>query len=167
MSMRVFVNILPLGLDLVTTPREELTKSVFDAVRSVYDTCCGVPDAYLKEEHPLEIQCVFGNDEADPQMIQAEAANWNLRLRADFEKALTAVKDYAGNGYRGMPLCNMQTYFLKKAAMALDNTFYAFADYATLLDSGHTCLRAVISEEDLARIIEHPENYAIIEVYPK
>lgn len=159
--MKVFVNLAPLALNMDVLTRNEAVSKVFDAVSEVYNDCCGVSDAYLASQEPHEIQCIFGREA--PKTIVQEAEKWNDRLRTDFLAAMSDVVTLVDP----IPLATIATYELKKAAMALDNSFYAFADYATLLSDDHACLTAIVRDDHLQAIREHPENYAIIEVYPK
>lgn len=159
--MKVFVNLAPLALNLDIMTRNEVVLEVFNAVSEVYNDCCGISDAYLQSMEPHEIQCIFGRE--TPKTIVQEAEKWNDRLRTNVLAAMSDVVTLV----EPIPLDTPATYELKKAAIALDNSFYAFADYATLLSNDHACLTAIVRDEHLQTIREHPENYAIIEVYPK
>ena len=67
------------------------------------------------------------------------------------------------------PLDSVDTYGLKRAAMAADNYFYRFAEKAAYLpnEMGYEYFRPQISAENLAQIQKNPELYAIIDIAVK
>lgn len=96
-----------------------------------------------------------------------EASAWNQRIREDFCRTLDNLCAERANNAGVFPLDNQITYELKKAAMALDNDFYSHAELATCLGEMQDYFNTAIKAEELAAILQNPENYALIEVWPK
>lgn len=143
--------------------RNAIKRAIFKTVNEAYNESTDDPDTYLHQpESDDDIECVFGAD--DPERIVSTALRWNERIRDNFVWALRELEARRAKNGGEYPIDNAVTYQLKKAAMALDNHFYDFADYAVLIDN---YLEVTLTEEMIEAIKAEPEYYAIIEVWPK
>lgn len=60
------------------------------------------------------------------------------------------------------------TFAVKKAAMLLDNDFYAYSDYAVGIPvTAPIYLKTALLDGDLAYVCAHPEEFAIIDIAAK
>ena len=141
--------------------QDEKQEELFSQVETVYEWSADDDEAYLCDSIG---ECVFGMD--NPEELCQIARGWNANIIEDFDLALRELlKDRAEKGaYR---LDTQITYELKKATMALDNSFYSFAEYATCLGENQNYLKTIITESELADVQQNPSAYALIEVYPK
>lgn len=160
--MKVLIRLERFGCGLDGETLEEKARTLFETVRNIYNNCANDDEAYLIDEFS---DCVFG--EHEPERVIGEASAWNQRIREDFRRALAQLYAERSKNAGVLPLDNQITYELKKAAMALDNDFYSFAELATCLGEKQDYFNSVIKGEELAAIQQNPENYALIEVWPK
>ena len=170
--MKCIVNIKSLNYDYKKLRKEiedenkrcELVREIFHMTRMIYDESANVSDAYLYDDDVGENDCVFGFYE--PKKMIHIAERWNSKITNDFDYAVRAVlhrKEESG----AYPTDDLLTYALKKAAMALDNSFYAFADYATATKPEQYYFKTLLSDEDIVAIRECPEDFVCIEVEAK
>ena len=160
--MKVLIRLDRFDCSLDGETSEEKARELFKIVQSIYNSCADDSEAYLIDEFS---DCVFGEDK--PEKIIREASTWNQIIREDFRRALAQLYVVRAQNAGVIPLDNQITYELKKAAMALDNDFYSFAEQATCLGKTQDYFKTVIKDEELAEIRQNPKNYALIEVSPK
>lgn len=141
---------------------EEKARELFETVKDIYNRCAADDEAYLVDEFS---DFVFGENE--PEKVTREASAWNQEIREDFCRALDNLYTERAKDAGVFTLDNQITYELKKAAMALDNDFYSHAELATCLGETQDYFNTTIKAEELADILQNPENYALIEVWPK
>lgn len=171
--MNCLVNIEPifeldfeLSLPISKEQRLELTQHVFKYVRNLYENSISdCSDAYLADPISFDnVSCVFGFE--SPIAIVELAKKWNAQIVENFEvavKKLEEIKKSTGS----YPIDSPETYEMKKAAMALDNSFYDFADTASGVNRWRSSFSALLSDEDMRAIEQNPSIFALIEVYPK
>lgn len=155
--MRCLVNIETLANE------DRTARNVFKIVKSLYEDSTDVRDSYLYEpDDDSDIDCIFGSEH--PDIILENAQSWNQKIVNDLNRCIKqeyTADDLDSDTY------NPLLYDLKKAAMAADNDFYAFADYATAIDPDQAIFRTTLSKKESLAVFAHPENYALIEMYPK
>ena len=115
----------------------ELTRTqqihiLLHVLKDAYNEEADDDEAYLAIDHVADDDIIFGSD--NPQAILDAAKEWNILLQDNLREALNGyVVSFNKNKGHDNPtavLDNTATYELKKAAMAVDNDFYAFADDA-------------------------------------
>lgn len=157
---------------------DELARILFDIAKNVYNDTASNSEAYLRQPHPdadfaAELRLLDGAD--NPNYVKNIANAWNQQIAMDFERALNAAEtnvqcapDPIKNGARRQWLtCPApKIYDLKKAVLALDGVFYEYADKALLVNpnGGFTTL---LTDDQIKDINTNPQNYAVIEVFPK
>lgn len=149
----------------------DLAISLFNRINADYLDQTADGEVYLlnpKDKSDTAAEDMFLIDGKEkPEEIVKEALDWNKGLEDAFSKALEAVQADVKNtlgAWLNAKYTNI--YRLKKAVMALDDDFYEFAESAVLIDD-HVGLRCRITEEQLNDIKAHPDDYAIVHVWPK
>ena len=164
--MRILVNISGIpGWDEATAA--ELNEEISTLLRGLYDDSCDDDEAYMHDEAD---SIILGRDDKDAVITEAE--QWNDRLIRDVETAIANMKQKkAETG--SWAVDNSTTYELKKAAMALDNDFYAYADYAVAKpvdvspEYPPVYLETTLHDSERDYIKSHPEQFAVVEIYAK
>lgn len=59
----------------------------------------------------------------------------------------------------------LKTYALAKTALAMDNDLHEYGKKANLLSYDY--LEVILTGEQILKICENPQNYAIVEVSPR
>lgn len=153
---------------------DQLAKALFNRLQNAYLDQSGDREAYLLQpdvcgEHTAEILS-FVDGMENPETLKKEAENWNHELEASFTMALRnlecTLKRKPNMDAKWLNAPDPLLYDLKKAAMALNDDFYCFAECATLIDI-HDTLQCRLDSKEKNDILEHPENYAILQVWPK
>lgn len=153
---------------------DQLAAALFGRLQSAYLDQSGDREAYLLQpevcgEHIAETLS-FVDGMENPETLKKEAENWNGRLEASFTMALRnlecTLKRRPDMGARWLSAPDPLLYDLKKAAMALDDDFYCFAECAVLTNIDNI-LRCRLDDEEKKDILKHPEGYAILQVWPK
>ena len=140
---------------------EKRSEELFYSVKNIFNEVSYRPDAYLIDEHE---DCIFGMD-APAQLLEV-ATRWNADIQEAFQNTLDHLLEEAKE-LGAFPLDNGTTYLHRKAALALDNQFYEYGDWAACLGEEQYYFNTLVSQEELLEIQMHPENYALISVYPK
>jgi len=159
--MRILTNISELQPE--TCSEEELQEEIVSQLRELYNECADDDEANLRDEAD---EVILGRDK--PDALVREAEQWNDRLRSDFDFALAQMKrQKRKNGC--WPVDDQTTYALKKAALAIDDDFYSFSDYAVTrpLTGSPGYLEVVIRPEELEFTRQHPEQFAIVDIAAK
>lgn len=170
--MRVLLRLNPDERAECVTPDETATHA-FNMVKSEYNDSASCDDAYLydpgddiesaAEEHDLIDGAVH------PEEIIAIAQAWNQRLMDEFDRALAELQKsvpLGPNGKHDWLSQPQKIYDLKKAVVAIDGSFYDFAEDVLLVNEANY-FTTVLTDEQLAAIIANPELYVCIEVHPK
>lgn len=160
-KMRILFNLSELTIG--STPAEELEEEIVSLLKELYNDSADDDEAYLLDELN---ELVLGRD--TPDQLVNEAMEWNDRLRKDLDIALAKMQvQKAKDGH--WPVDDQTTYELKKAAMAIDDDFYSYAEYAVArpLTSEPRYLQVVVTAEELEHIKQHAEQFAIAEIYAK
>lgn len=131
------------------------------------------PEAYVPDFDEIEEGYILGA--ADPELLKRQAADWNSTIWRELLQAIEQfMRDAAKNAVAKADLDadllnSTQTYALKKAALAADNSFYDFSEHFVNLpnEMGFTYLRATISDQQLADVMAKPEQYAILPIWVK
>lgn len=144
---------------------DALLEDVFNEICSLYERSIDDSEAYV---HNSEIEdenmhgICFGF--MHPKSVVLTARGWNGDIRQKFADAvLTLQKNHTPDGK--LPLDNPFTYAVKKAAMALDNDFYPYAEQAVALNETNNYFECIIDEKKFAEIAAYPERYAVAVVY--
>lgn len=160
--MEILINIK--DLNLLGTNAEK-SQAVFEHINTIYTNTAQDKEAYLYEDMPEDIECVFGSD--DPDTILRTARNWNKRLIDCYNLALSKIPVDLRPESLATRKYPASIYALKQAVLALDDSFDSYSDFAFLPDFYQDYFNAIIPDCDLKKIEEHPESYAIIYVWPK
>ena len=169
--MRVLVKINPFDRAEANDPNE-VAAGAFSSVQSQYEDEASLDDSYLYEPDDPETfadELCLVDGLTDPERIKEIARGWNKRIQDEFDRCVTAIH-HAPQDLDGtvmyLQAAPSTIYDMKKAAMALDNSFYDFAENLLLVvREGY--FTTILKDEDLADIEAHPENYVKIDVSAK
>ena len=169
--MRVLVKIHPIDRAETDNPNE-VAAMAFSSVSSQYETEASISDSYLyKPDDPdnfaEEVNLVDGT--TNPDEIKSIAKSWNDHIQDNFDKCLRAMsaspQDLDGT-VQYLMAAHDTIYEMKKAAIALDNSFYDFAeDLLLIVPEGY--FTTIIPPNQMAEIEANPENYVKIDVTAK
>lgn len=131
------------------------------------------PEAYVPDFDSVEEDYILGA--VDPELLKRKAAEWNSTIWNELLQTIDQfMRDAAQNAIDKADLTadllnSSQTYALKKAALAADNSFFDFGEYIVDLpnEMGFTYLRSTISDQQLAQVLAAPERYAILPIWVK
>lgn len=152
--MKVFVEVASYICDL--TP-----KDVYILACELYRNT--ISNGFLMPADPKEA-VQLGCDH--PDLIRAEALKWNNEIREEFSSALSEYQKMCSESGQ-LLLNNSHTYRLRKATINLDGCFKQYCKFATAIDGDIYLENAVLTEEQMQTIQEHPESYAICELIDK
>lgn len=150
-----------------------LAHALFQKASDAYNGHTTDTEAYLRpipdgESPSSYLKLIDGT--AKPDDIRTMAREMNDRICDRFTQALSELYHHTKKKPNGEPLWlsapDTDIYALKKAAMALDNDFFTFAESGILIDE-HDCLATRLSSEEIKAIALHPEQFASITVYAK
>lgn len=172
--MEIIVNLSDIGIDvediISNGATEEVRKSIFDALKEEYLDRAADKEAYLYEDYAEE-RFLFGT--VDSAALIARSNAWNQEIKEEFLRRLKVI--YKADAYgilpkaENLPMDTSETYALRKAAQELDNLWFDYADHAVYManSQGFPYFRVILSDDELKAIRERPQDYAIVEVYPK
>lgn len=152
---------------------EARARAAFDLIQDTYGCQAGDSEAYVYRPDDTDSfaeEIEYADGSAEPDKIRDAASNWNRTIQDQFDQALIRAEGEVKIGpdhrrqWLGIP--SSCIYDLKKAAMALDNSFYDFAEHA-LLVNGKNFFTTILSERELADVMAHPERYSLIDVTVK
>lgn len=175
--MQILLKLFPSEIAMLGPERDEATTEIlahglFDRLQETYCDYADDSEAYLHEpddtgSYVEDMELVLGAD--DPGKIRSIAEGWNMSLAQEMERVLSKIQACQADGIHGarrwLSAATVDLYELKKAAMALDNDFYSFADKCLLL-CGHPTAR-FSNDAELAPVLADPGSYAVVAVYPK
>ena len=147
---------------------DEIVSTMMDAIKSdYYDT---VDDSDVRIlDRPNNV--ILGQEE--PVQLIEDARRWNKDIRTELQRSIELLYKKFGENLAEADLLNTaEIYRLKCAAMAANDDFYEYADQQVRIDNPYlgehsNIWRSVLLPEELQAIIEHPDNYAIFDVYVK
>lgn len=168
--MRILIDITPYCDN--TDSRDSMIQTLADVLSVACNEEAADKEAYLAVDALDDTCAVFGMD--NPEAILCAAQEWNKQIQADLRAAITeftkTLDVFSAACDTRASLDTSATYNLKKAAMAADNDFYSFAEYALYIPNaknGALYFRTVLEAEDLQCIQSFPKKYAIIEIEAK
>lgn len=167
--MRILMKVHEHIRDQNSTP-DTLALALFQTAKMVYNDDCPDPEAYLHQpdnDAPYAQELELLDGAVNPEGLTNLARSWNNDIANTMEKALATIlaTQVCDGPARWLAAPPNQVYDLKTAVMALDGDFYAFADQALLVnEAGFTTMLKAL---ELNYIIQHPEQYAAITVWPK
>lgn len=167
----LFLMKIPKGTRKDGQTADELAQALFRIASCQYNEDCSDSEAYLWEPtdtYDIAKELSLLDGKKDPEVLKTVAKGWNNSLARSFDAALAAILTAAQSlegPDRWLAASSTQMYDMKKAAMALDNDFYAFAEYALLVNDKYITTR--LQDKELAAILASPEDYAAITVHPK
>lgn len=155
---------IPEGFDTneISEKQEELYSILYETAKEDIYNELEDPDVYVCDLDMLSVDdCIFGA--LKPELLMKTVLNWNSKIEKNLRSAISSFQNSNAN------LGNAITYGLKVAAIAADNCFYAYAeDIVDLMyESKYHMLKSIISDKDLAEILNAPESFAIIPIYIK
>lgn len=163
---------LPKELSEQNLSPNELAETLHKQVCQLYNESVSDSEAYIQSIPAgvlpsRHLELVAGT--IDPESIKSIGQSWNDTQSEAFTRAIKNVYEHAGRT-SGQTLWHTapktDIYVLKKAAMALDDDFYDFADRALLVDK-YGRFTTILTADEICEITEHPEQFACITVYPK
>lgn len=174
--MRIITNFEAMGISeesieaLRETPAAPCAKAevktwVFQALNEAFNDQTSDPETYLYDSTD-DKNFIFGA--LAPEKVIETAKDWNQEIKKAFITALGGLGDpdvTADN----LPMDNDKTYKLSCAARELDNVWWQHADHCVYLPNpqGFPYFRCILPDECLEDIINHPEQYVIVDVYVK
>lgn len=117
--------------------------------------------------------CGFLFGALEPEKFRKRISAWNIEIRQRFLSCVDSichVTDRAGlPAADELEIDTMATYDMSCAARELDNHWFSNALHATYLPNsqGWECFGCVLSPVEQQGILENPESYAIVTVFPK
>ena len=147
---------------------DEIVSAMMDAIKGDYYDRADDCDAEILDR-PNSV--ILGMEE--PVRLIDEARRWNNDIRTELARSIELLyKKYGENLAEADLLNTVEIYRLKCAAMAANDDFYEYADQQVRIDNPYlgehsNIWRSVLMPQELQAIIEHPENYAIFDVYVK
>lgn len=147
---------------------DAIVSTMMDAIKGDYYERVDDCDALILD---CPNSVVLGTEE--PARLIKEACRWNDDIRKELCHAIEAL--YAKHGKdlaEADTLDTADVYRLKCASLAANDDFYEFADQQIRIDNPYlgehsNSWRSILRPQELQAIIEHPENYAIFDVYVK
>lgn len=168
--MKVLVNLRDIGCEpeaFLIDEAEPFLSSIYKEIQESFhdfDSSILLPDSV-----PTMDSFILGC--LRPNGIVGAANSWNMDIRKTFVKSLVDLFSALPEDMdmKQLELDTQNTYKVACAARALDNTWFAYTDYATLLDNGcgFPALNVTISDEQLASITANPKDYAIVTVFAR
>jgi len=148
---------------------DALRHYIFRAIELAYLDETTESDWYLYRSY-VKDQFIFGG--INPDAFIADVKNWNQEIFNALKPALMAAGILDKDGRYTPDKVQMDTtntYAAKKAMREIDNDWFPAADHAVYLnnENGLPWFTVQLKEKDISDICLHPENYLIIEVYPK
>ena len=170
--MRILMKIDPFDRSGSNSP-DEMAACTFSKAESQFNEEASLDDSYLyrpDEPDGFAEELNFVDGQSNPDEIRKIARTWNDGIQRDFDEAVEVMRAQTPKAPDGTHLWlqapSSVRYDMKKAAMALDNSFYDFAkDLLLVVNGGY--FTTILSADQLADIEAHPENYVKIDVYAK
>lgn len=169
--MRILFSATAIGIDLSTLPNEvseDVLKEIFDTISDEFEEMADDISVYLYEDWDSS-RFLFGKN--DPRKLLESVHCWNSDIEKEFLEAADTLLQVSKTGKlpEYVDADNTVTYRLRKAACELDNHWTSFGEHAVFKEneSGYAYFRVRIEDTTLADIEAHPENYGIVEVFPK
>lgn len=99
-----------------------------------------------------------------PEAILTAVKEWDAAIRGE---AFEAIRAICGADADSLPMDDPQTDRMKKAALALDNAFHAFADRMVLIPSeyGSDYMKPQIPEDMAAAAVQNPNRFGLVEIW--
>jgi len=144
------------------TNKSDMLQELSSYVKSEFNGMLDDGDStYVRD---IEEGCYILGSEA-PKKIHDIAKSWNANIRKEAFEAIEALLPFRNT----LPIDTPATYRLKVAALALDNSFYPFADYLVIVanEFGHTQMQPVLPKQMEAFAIQTPERFCVVDVFPK
>lgn len=147
---------------------DEIVSTMMDVIKSDYYDRVNDCDACILDR-PNSV--ILGMEE--PVRLIEEAHRWNKDICTELHRSIELLhKKFGENLAEADLLDTVEIYRLKCAAMAANDDFYEYADQQVRIDNPYlgehsNIWRSVLLPQELQAIIEHPENYAIFDVYVK
>lgn len=148
----------------------EVLADIHHELSEAYIDAAADKEAYLYQTYEREV-FLFGS--LQPKVLIERAKKWNLEIREEFLRCLDAVCHISERSR--LPIADElelntdATYQLSCAARELNNSWYDYAEHAVYLEnkSGWPYFKVQLSAKALEDILAHPEEYAIVGVWPK
>lgn len=146
--------------------RDVVAQEVYSAIVSQFNDQAECVDAslYNPSAEELSNNIVFGFE--DPKTVTETAAQWNEKIQ---QQVLGAIKSALPELEQGV-LDTQKTYALSCASRMADNHWFWTADCGTYInhkDEWYPIFKVLLNEEDVEDIAAHPQQYILINVYPK
>lgn len=150
--------------------REHIAMRLHAHVSDVYDTTFEDSTMFLRTpDDPCDKSCRLILGTESPKTVITRAKCWNPILNARWASALAEWKKEAvyvpGKGKDWLKANAVLIYQAKKALMALDNDLAYNADFAVLVND-YDYFTCTLTDEELDAVVAHPEQYAILTVWP-
>lgn len=142
--------------------RSDMLRELSNFVENEYNGMIDDGDStYLRDIE--DDNYTFGGEA--PEKIRDIVKSWNANIRKVAFEAMKALMAFGD----ALPIDTPETYRLKVAAMALDNSFYPFADYLVIVSNefGHTQMQPELPGQMGINAVQTPERFCVVEVFPK
>ena len=174
--MKIITSFAALDLEPTDFPSEldqvsaEDYQRIYNELVDAYNEAAASTESDLYE-HANPKNFLFG---AFSQKAFLEAVNgWNTEIKQTFLRALKGLCPSLDEGHiprdDELPTDCSQTYNLSGAARELDNTWYDYAAHGVYLPNelGWAYFKTLLTDKEMASILEDPSDFLIVTVYPK
>ena len=167
--MKIILRLEDIGISLDENIKpgaipDAIYEEVYSAVQTEYEDASQGSDAWLYDDSGDKDNFLFGLD--SPDALKKIAAEWNSDIQKELARCIEKLTFQSPDEIQ---LDTSLTYDLSKAAREADGHFFPYAEHGVLVDNGcgYTYLRTIISEAYLKDIMNVPECYCVVTVYPK
>lgn len=146
----------------------EVLDNLLTALKFAFDEQADSREAYISTDCAEDMDALFGRDE--PFLLTVEAQGWNKAIQTEFARSLKNFIEKNPDWEKGeITLDNSDTYTLKKTAIAVDNSWYDYAERMTYLDNEFSFdyFQPALTDEQLKKIADNPEDYVIVDITVK
>lgn len=157
----------------------DICQNIFQQISDLYDDQCEGKESYISQNCDAMDCILFGVNE--PARILERMGRWNQEIQERFFACLKSILPDQRGPYSSVwsslnaltpdqvPMDNVSTWHLSCAARELDNHWFDYANHAVLTenDFGFSYFKVILNDRIKLHIQKHPEEYAIIQVFPK
>lgn len=168
--MQVLFSAAAVGVDLAALPKDihEEALHIFNNISVEFNSMADDNETYLCEDWS-QSRFLLGKNE--PKKLLEQVRSWNRDIEKEFLEATDALLQVSKTGKlpEHVTMDDLVSYRMRKAVCELDNHWTAFGEHTVYVenDNNYAYFSVLVKDNVLADIEEHPENYGIVEVFPK
>lgn len=142
--------------------KSALITAIFERINALYKAYPEAAHLGLKKPTDQDADLILGIEDA--KSLCAEASNWDKRIMERLFRQID--RNFTGDKREEINANSWPLWGLYKWTMTANDIFFPYSAYAVVSTPYATKLRTVISPIILRYITAHPEQYAIINVWP-